>query len=121
MCGHRELILVTPPRDQGAGNSFLGGLAAGLVLTNGDVSEGKPAAYIGKKRLDAQTNTFLLSASLYATISASYTIEQNGLPKITRASSDVRSEEWNGDSPWGRLQEFKARGIQTTTEVERAI
>jgi len=73
----------------GAGNSFLGGLAAGVILTNGDVFE----------------------AVLYATISASYTIEQLGLPKITRASSDVRTEEWNGDSPWGRLQELKARGI----------
>ncbi|KAI9466751.1 Ribokinase-like protein [Lactarius psammicola] len=76
----------------GAGNSFLGGLAAGLVLTNGDVFE----------------------AALYGTVSASYTIEQLGLPQITRPSGDVRKEEWNGDSPWGRLQELKVRGIQTT-------
>lgn len=71
----------------GAGNSFLGGLAAGLALTNGDVFE----------------------AAFYATVSSSYTIEQFGLPQITRPSSDVRSEEWNGDSPWVRLQELKAR------------
>ena len=32
---------LSTPCDQGAGNSFLGGLAAGLVLTNGDVFEGK--------------------------------------------------------------------------------
>jgi len=76
----------------GAGNTFLGGLAAGLALTNGDVFE----------------------AALYGTISASYTVEQLGLPQITRASSDVKSEEWNGDSPWGRLQELKARGTQAT-------
>jgi len=76
----------------GAGNSFLGGLAAGLALTNGDVVE----------------------AARYGTISASYTVEQLGLPQITRASSDVKSEEWNGDSPWGRLQELKARGTQVT-------
>ncbi|KAH9007091.1 Ribokinase-like protein [Lactarius hatsudake] len=68
----------------GAGNSFLGGLAAGLVLTNGDVFE----------------------AALYGTVSAL------GLPKITRASGDVRNEEWNGDSPWVRLHELKARGIR---------
>ncbi|KAH9179974.1 Ribokinase-like protein [Lactarius sanguifluus] len=74
----------------GAGNSFLGGLAAGLVLTNGDVFE----------------------AGLYGTVSASYTVEQLGLPKITRASGDVRNEEWNGDSPWVRLHELKARGIR---------
>ncbi|KAH9077447.1 hypothetical protein EDB83DRAFT_1710581 [Lactarius deliciosus] len=77
-------------RDQGAGNSFLGGLAAGLVLTNGDVFE----------------------AALYGTVSASYTVEQLGLPKITWASGDVRNEEWNGDSPWVRLHELKARGIR---------
>jgi sugar/nucleoside kinase (ribokinase family) len=76
----------------GAGNSFLGGLAAGLVLTNGDVFE----------------------AARYGTISASYIVEQLSLPKITRASSDVRNEEWNGDSPWGRLQELKARSTQGT-------
>jgi hypothetical protein len=49
------------------------------------------------------------SAALFATISASYTIEQHGLPRITRPSSDVLIEEWNGDSPWRRLQELKAR------------
>ncbi|KAI0303136.1 Ribokinase-like protein [Russula brevipes] len=70
-----------------AGNSFLGGLAAGLALTNGDV----------------------FAAAFHATVSASYTVEQYGLPQITRSSSDVRAEEWNGDSPWGRLQELTAR------------
>ena len=97
----------TPPCDQGAGNSFLGGLAAGLVLTNGDVFEGKRRGYT--KRTTSQHVS--PSAALYGTVSASYTVEQLGLPKITRASSEVRSEEWNGDSPWGRLQELKARGM----------
>jgi hypothetical protein len=49
------------------------------------------------------------SAALFATVSASYTIEQLGLPRITRPSSDVLNEEWNGDSPWRRLQELTAR------------
>jgi len=71
----------------GAGNSFLGGLGAGLALTNGDVFE----------------------AAFHATVSSSYTIEQFGLPQITRLSDDVRNEEWNGDSPWARLRELKAR------------
>src|SRR5712671_4280783 len=51
----------------------------------------------------------LRSAAFFATISASYTIEQHGLPRITRPSSDVLSEEWNGDTPWRRLLELKAR------------
>jgi hypothetical protein len=52
------------------------------------------------------------SAAFFATISASYTIEQHGLPRITRPSSDVLGEEWNGDSPWKRLQELKARSAK---------
>ncbi|KAI0771913.1 Ribokinase-like protein [Trametes elegans] len=73
----------------GAGNSFLGGLGAGLVLANGDVRE----------------------ATLFATVSASFTIEQEGLPHLTRATSeDGRQEElWNGDSPLRRLRELQSR------------
>ncbi|KAI0663092.1 Ribokinase-like protein [Cubamyces menziesii] len=73
----------------GAGNSFLGGLGAGLVLANGDVPE----------------------ATLYATVSASFTIEQEGLPRLTR-TKDANSAEvelWNGDSPERRLKELQDR------------
>lgn len=100
----------------GAGNSFLGGLAAGLTLGDGDVYDGTWS----KLRACARSRTHLIhflsdelvqrwSAAFFATISASYTIEQHGLPRITRPSSDVLSEEWNGDSPWRRLEELKAR------------
>ncbi|KAK7060309.1 hypothetical protein VNI00_001074 [Paramarasmius palmivorus] len=68
----------------GAGNSFLGGLAAGLELSNGDVYE----------------------ASLYASVSASFTIEQGGLPVITG------QDEWNSDSPSRRLNALR-RQIDT--------
>jgi len=44
----------------GAGNAFLGGLAAGLELEGGDVKE----------------------AMLYASVSAGWTIEQHGLPPV---------------------------------------
>ncbi|KAH9853707.1 Ribokinase-like protein [Lenzites betulinus] len=73
----------------GAGNSFLGGLAAGLVLSNGDVRE----------------------ATLYATISASFTIEQEGLPRLRHetAEGSKQVEHWNGDSPARRLKELQER------------
>ncbi|KAI9001247.1 Ribokinase-like protein [Trametes punicea] len=73
----------------GAGNSFLGGLGAGLVLTNGSVWE----------------------ATLYATVSASFIIEQEGLPRLTRATdgSGKQIELWNGDSPQRRLKELQDR------------
>lgn len=67
----------------GAGNSFLGGFAAGLLLTND-----------------------LYEAMLYGTVSASFTIEQLGLPKL---AIDNGKETWNGDSPSRRLQDMKDR------------
>jgi len=78
--GAKRIVDVT-----GAGNSFLGGLAAGLLLANGDVYE----------------------ATYYASVSASFTIEQEGLPKFSYAEGT--SERWNGDSPARRLHNLQAR------------
>ncbi|KAJ7591301.1 Ribokinase-like protein [Mycena floridula] len=69
----------------GAGNSFLGGLAAGLILTKGDV-------YV---------------ATAYATVSASFTIEQCGLPRISKTEGGFT--KWNDDSPERRLKELQSR------------
>lgn len=69
----------------GAGNSFLGGLAAGLSIANGDVYE----------------------ASLYASVSASFTVQQFGVPHLTVGSNGV--EEWNQDSPHRRLEVLRQR------------
>lgn len=69
----------------GAGNSFLGGLAAGLSITNGNVYE----------------------ATLYASVSASFTVQQLGLPHLTVSSDGV--EEWNQDSPHRRLEVLRQR------------
>lgn len=66
----------------GAGNSFLGGLAAGLVLSNGD----------------------LYKATFYASISASFIIEQEGLPRMSTDSTT-----WNGDNPYDRLEKLLKR------------
>ncbi|KAI0637860.1 Ribokinase-like protein [Trametes polyzona] len=74
----------------GAGNSFLGGLAAGLVLTNGDVYE----------------------ATLYASVSASFTIEQEGIPRLTHEDGG-QVERWNGDAPERRLKELQERLART--------
>jgi len=71
----------------GAGNSFLGGLSAGLYYSQGDVYE----------------------SAFYGAVSASFTIEQAGLPKLTHEAEDAAEEEWNGDSPRKRLQLLKLR------------
>ncbi|CAE6419714.1 unnamed protein product [Rhizoctonia solani] len=70
----------------GAGNAFLGGLSAGLYLANGDVRE----------------------ATLYATVSAGYTIQQIGLPRVEYRVPDGE-EFWNGDRPKERLALLKHR------------
>ncbi|KAG2118961.1 Ribokinase-like protein [Suillus discolor] len=69
----------------GAGNSFLGGFAAALSITNGNVYE----------------------AALYASVSASFTVQQLGLPHLTVGSNGV--EEWNQDSPHRRLEALRQR------------
>jgi hypothetical protein len=48
----------------------------------------------------------LILASLYATVSASFTVEQGGLPALT---SSPGVEEWNGRLPGQRLEELKVR------------
>ncbi|KAF9646979.1 Ribokinase-like protein [Thelephora ganbajun] len=67
----------------GAGNAFLGGLGAGLKFTQ-DVYE----------------------AALYASVSASFIIEQEGLPLM---ELDGGSRKWNGDSPQCRLSDLRNR------------
>jgi len=75
----------------GAGNTFLGGLSAGLLLAKGDV----------------------FAAVLYASVAASFTIEQLGLPRLTRnAGKGAGQEEWNGDTPQRRLAALKLRESQ---------
>lgn len=67
----------------GAGNSFLGGLAAGLLLTN-DV----------------------LKATFYAAVSASFIVEQEGLPLLSRNKDHLL---WNDDFPRRRLDALVTR------------
>ncbi|KAJ7179329.1 Ribokinase-like protein [Mycena filopes] len=71
----------------GAGNSFLGGLAAGLLLEGGDIYKA-------------------LEATFHASISASFIIEQEGLPVISTVNG---STQWNGDTPQRRLDELQKR------------
>ncbi|KAJ7368102.1 Ribokinase-like protein [Mycena albidolilacea] len=71
----------------GAGNSFLGGLAAGLLVADGDVYE----------------------ASFHASVAASFVIEQTGLPNISLTSGATL---WNGDRPERRLDELKKRQVE---------
>ena len=46
---------------------------------------------------------------LYATVSASFIIEQEGLPVVTYTPT----EEWNGDQPLKRLDALRKRHENT--------
>ncbi|KAG9002825.1 hypothetical protein FRB94_003628 [Tulasnella sp. JGI-2019a] len=74
----------------GAGNMFLGGLVAGLEKTSGDIIE----------------------ASLYASVSASFAIEQAGLPSIAKPVVEGGPELWNGDDPHARLEIMRTRTVR---------
>lgn len=88
---------------QGAGNAFLGGLAGGLALGRN--------LYQGKYNLPRYTTMLNSSiAVLYATVSASFTIEQYGLPPIGPGGL------WNGDSPERRVEELQNRYRDTISE-----
>ncbi|WWD18480.1 hypothetical protein CI109_102932 [Kwoniella shandongensis] len=65
----------------GAGNAFMGALGAAL-------DEGKS----------------LDEAVRWGSVAASFTIEQNGLPKLTKGEDG--KELWNGESPLDRLKKF---------------
>jgi len=47
-------------------------------------------------------------ATFYATVSAGFTVEQEGLPILSSAAASGDSlEEWNSDSPHRRLEELR--------------
>ncbi|KAL7417124.1 Ribokinase-like protein [Mrakia frigida] len=75
----------------GAGNSFLGGLIAGLEKEGGDI----------------------FRAAAYACVSASFVVQQFGLPELV---TTVEGEErWNGDLPKDRLEKLWNRMDATSS------
>ncbi|KAF2010405.1 Ribokinase-like protein [Aaosphaeria arxii CBS 175.79] len=84
---HKSAEKVVDPT--GGGNSFLGGLAIGLV--NGNAAP-------GAGRLE--------EAAMWGSISASLAIEQVGMPEL---SQNAHGEMWNGTNVEERLSEFKER------------
>jgi len=85
----------------GGGNGFLGGLCAGLLLSENDFRTGQylPVCDLG----DADMGE---PASILASTAASFSIQQRGPPRLTHTSG---GERWNGDDPWTRLREMARR------------
>ncbi|PWN97131.1 Ribokinase-like protein [Tilletiopsis washingtonensis] len=77
----------------GAGNAFLGGLTAALSETAPDMLP-----------VDLPQGAIRHALSC-AAVSASYALEQLGLPSLSSGSA----ERWNGDEPSARLRELEGR------------
>jgi sugar/nucleoside kinase (ribokinase family) len=73
----------------GGGNGFLGGLAVGLV---------RGGSATGLERLE--------EAAVWGTVSASFAIEQVGMPVLERKGQE---ETWNGVKVEDRLADFKTK------------
>ncbi|TFK27074.1 Ribokinase-like protein [Coprinopsis marcescibilis] len=77
----------------GAGNAFLGGLAAGLLRTGDQIFE----------------------AVLHASVSASFVIEQQGLPMMS-VDTPTKKATWNGEDPEQRLINLRNRQTKLQSE-----
>ena len=51
------------------------------------------------------------TAALYAAVSASFIVEQPGLPVLAQTADETGTvrEQWNGDLPQRRLEELQKR------------
>jgi sugar/nucleoside kinase (ribokinase family) len=101
---HQTATAVVDPT--GGGNTFLGGLAM-AVSRSVDPS---PEATIGALGLSASlppTMSTMISASIHATIAASYAIEQVGMPQL-----DVSDGNWNGSAYRDRYRTYLEREAQ---------
>ncbi|KAF9883719.1 hypothetical protein FE257_003011 [Aspergillus nanangensis] len=103
----------------GAGNSFLG------ALTQGMVSAGRtPAKVIGSVLAGstgwqeamkvASPHNSILVALVFATVAASFVVEQIGVPRLT-TSTDGR-ESWNGTEFTERVRLYTQRLYRTVEE-----
>jgi len=76
-----------------------------LLLTDGDLYEG------GWLLSEVYPFSYLwIAATLYAAVSASFIIEQRGLPTLRMAPKGI--EEWNNDLPQRRVDALRRRHVK---------
>lgn len=97
--GERPSRVVDPT---GGGNAFLGGLAMAM---NGKVTP--PMSVLDSPLVGVKSHTGLLGALIYATIAASFVIEQLGMPLLSR--NEMGQGMWNGELFEDRLVTYLSR------------
>ncbi|KAE8148928.1 Ribokinase-like protein [Aspergillus avenaceus] len=108
----------------GAGNSFLGALAQGMVS-----AERNPAKTIGsiltesaiwKKAMEAWgEQAYVLSSLIFATVAAGFVVEQIGVPHLSTSTDGTNheSEFWNGTEFTERVRLYTERLYRTFEET----
>lgn len=107
----------------GGGNAYLGGLAMGLnrkVEPKTELfDELLEGTLVALQKFGSSAST-LLYAGIYASVAASYVIEQAGMPSLS-VSADGGEGLWNGESVASRLGKYIARekdGIAKSLRLE---
>ncbi|CAD6907521.1 unnamed protein product [Tilletia caries] len=91
----------------GAGNACLGGFTAALSIYQHEIVSALADADVeGKHALD-----LLAQCAAHASVSASFVIEQQGLPGLSLAVDG--KERWNGDEPSDRLHRLQQGSADT--------
>lgn len=85
----------------GAGNAFVGGLGAALLQGHG-LAEGESESFLCLASLTGSH-----AAVLRGSVAASFVIEQNGLPNLSKGEDGA--ERWNGELPEDRVKQMRAR------------
>lgn len=98
---HQDQSKVVDPT--GAGNTFLGALGKGLA---GNVSSSISQSFEKAGSL-GPTQGAMLPALAYASVAASFVVEQPGIPVLTR--EEKAPEKWNGETFARRLSEYVSR------------
>lgn len=95
----------------GGGNAFLGALAMALsrrVEPKIDSFEDMLESTLENLQRFGSSAGTLFCAAIYASVAASYVIEQAGMPLLS-VLADGREETWNGESVASRLGKYIAR------------
>lgn len=115
--GTSEATAVVDPT--GAGNSYLGALAQGMVGADREPSKIINSVLAGsdnwsKAVKDWGNQNPFLSALIFATVAAGFVVEQFGVPQLTTAGNE--KELWNGNEFTERVRLYTERLYRTLEE-----